>query len=145
MGRYSQYDCKDILEAAGVKFLGPVEGDPIFQRVTLPAGWSKKATDHSMWSNLVDDKGRVRARIFYKAAFYDRSATLSLETRFDAGRDYSRADDKIVAQAKDGDTVIFETEPIEGTYDDARKQEQIAAAWLAERYPDYQNPAAYWD
>jgi hypothetical protein len=50
--------------------------------VKLPEGWHIKATDHSMWSNLVDDKGRNRASIFYKAAFYDREAFLSFNRRF---------------------------------------------------------------
>lgn len=74
MGREDQ----QALEQAGFKFLGAVPGDPIFQYVEMPAGWKKVATDHAMWSNLVDDKGRVRASIFYKAAFYDRDAFLRL-------------------------------------------------------------------
>ncbi|MDP3917651.1 MAG: hypothetical protein Q8Q30_00550 [Candidatus Woesebacteria bacterium] len=68
---------KEVLEAEGVKFLGPVEGDDIFQYVELPEGWKKVPTDHSMWSNLVDGAGRIWASIFYKAAFYDRSAHAS--------------------------------------------------------------------
>ena len=54
----------------------------LFIKVELPEGWSIKPTDHSMWSNLVDDKGRERASIFYKAAFYDRDAHLSFNRRF---------------------------------------------------------------
>ena len=54
----------------------------LFINVELPKGWSIKPTDHSMWSNLVDDKGRERASIFYKAAFYDRDAHLSFNRRF---------------------------------------------------------------
>ena len=69
---------KEILEEAGVKFLDVVEGDPMFQYVELPEGWKKVPTDHEMWSNLVDDKGKTRASIFYKAAFYDRKAFLRL-------------------------------------------------------------------
>lgn len=69
---------KAELEAAGVKFLGPVEGDPLFQHVELPEGWKRQATDHEMWSDLADDAGKVRARVFYKAAFYDRKAHLQL-------------------------------------------------------------------
>ena len=63
-----------ILEDAGVKFLGPVEGDDLFQYVELPEGWKKEATDHSMWSKLLDAEGNERASIFYKAASYDRDA-----------------------------------------------------------------------
>lgn len=71
-------DGKAILEAAGVKFLGPVEGDDLFQYVELPDGWKKEATDHSMWSKLLDAEGNERASIFYKAAFYDRNAFASV-------------------------------------------------------------------
>ena len=67
-----------VLEAAGVVFGDLVDGDPIFRHVTLPDGWEKVATDHSMWSKLVDADGVERASIFYKAAFYDRSAFVSL-------------------------------------------------------------------
>lgn len=67
------------LERQGVLFSEPVDGDTLFVNVTLPAGWKKVATDHAMWSDLVDAWGKTVAVIFYKAAFYDRSAFLRLE------------------------------------------------------------------
>lgn len=70
--------CRPVLEAAGAVFGEVCPKDPIFQFVTLPPGWSKKPTDHSMWSILVDAEGKERAAIFYKAAFYDRSAHILL-------------------------------------------------------------------
>ena len=69
---------KEILEEAGVKFGKPLLDDPLFCIAELPSGWSKRATDHSMWSELIDDKGVVRAHIFYKAAFYDRRADMTV-------------------------------------------------------------------
>lgn len=68
---------KAKLEEWGVVFGDVVEGDPIFTHATLPEGWKKVPTDHDMWSDLVDADGIVRASIFYKAAFYDRSAQIS--------------------------------------------------------------------
>jgi hypothetical protein len=65
---------KKELEEAGVVFGEPDANDPLFCDATLPPGWKKQATDHSMWSKLVDDQGQERASIFYKAAFYDRDA-----------------------------------------------------------------------
>lgn len=62
------------LEALGVKRGEPVAGDRLFVHAELPAGWKKQATDHSLWSDLVDETGKKRASIFYKAAFYDRDA-----------------------------------------------------------------------
>lgn len=71
-------DCpQSELEALGFKFGEPV--DDLFVAVQFPDGWKKKATDHSMWSELIDPEGKVRASIFYKAAFYDRKAHMSLD------------------------------------------------------------------
>jgi hypothetical protein len=69
---------KAKLEAAGVVFGDPCEGDPLFCEAWLPAGWQKKPTEHAMWSTLVDADGKERASIFYKAAFYDRSAFINV-------------------------------------------------------------------
>jgi hypothetical protein len=66
----------DELEAMGIKKGAPV-GD-LFVLATLPDGWKKVATGHSMWSELRNAEDKVVANIFYKAAFYDRSARLSL-------------------------------------------------------------------
>jgi len=72
-------DDKALLEAAGVVFGEPVTGDPMFVYVTLPEGWKKVATAHEMWSDLIDAGGTKRASIFYKAAFYDRRASMHAE------------------------------------------------------------------
>src|SRR5690349_104434 len=51
--------------------LGPqVDGDNLFRHCTYPQGWTKKATGHSLYSDIVDDKGRVRGQIGFKAAVY---------------------------------------------------------------------------
>ncbi len=70
---------KAILEAAGVEFGPPDKGDPLFCTAKLPGGWKKRSTDHPMWSELVDGDGVVQASIFYKAAFYDRRASIRLK------------------------------------------------------------------
>lgn len=151
MGCYSGYNTKAILEAAGVKFVCTVPDDPMFQVVELPEGWQKKATDHSMHSNLVDNKGRVRARIFYKAAFYDRSANLSLARRYEVSFDYDRSENEGVgvANVTDGGEVIFSTEPIpvnrEKSWKTSEQANKLAVEWLDKNYPDWENPGAYWD
>jgi len=61
-------------EALGFRFGDPDPDDPMFMPATLPDGWQRRATDHSMWSVIVDALGRDRVEVFYKAAFYDRSA-----------------------------------------------------------------------
>jgi hypothetical protein len=67
-------------EALGFEFLGPVPGDDLFQFVALPKGWARKGSDHDMWSYIIDEIGRERVAIFYKAAFYDRRARASIES-----------------------------------------------------------------
>lgn len=68
------------LEAMGIVRGEPVEGDPLFVYATLPEGWTKRAMDHSMWSEIVDERGITRATVFYKAAFYDRRAHIRAVT-----------------------------------------------------------------
>jgi len=67
---------KQLLISEGGEIGKPVPDDHLFIYVTLPKGWKKCPTEHSMWSNIIDDKGQIRASIFYKAAFYDRDAFL---------------------------------------------------------------------
>jgi hypothetical protein len=65
-------------EALGFTFGEPVEGDRLFVNATLPDGWEKRPSDHSMWSHIYDADGNERVAIFYKAAFYDRDAFMRL-------------------------------------------------------------------
>lgn len=66
---------RDELTAMGFEFGESL--DELFIRCKLPPGWKKVATSHSMHSDLVDDRGVIRAGIFYKAAFYDRRADMT--------------------------------------------------------------------
>lgn len=63
---------KAELESIGFVFGNQI--DELFQEVTLPQGWKIQPTDHSMWSNILDENGNERGSMFYKAAFYDRDA-----------------------------------------------------------------------
>lgn len=73
-------DCGDRAPwlALGFTLGEPDSSDPLFMPATLPPGWQRQATGHSMGSVIVDTLGRERVSIFYKAAFYDRSAHMSL-------------------------------------------------------------------
>lgn len=146
-----------VLTEAGVVF--GKDQDDMFQEVTLPPGRSIMHTDHPLWSNLLDERGRVRATCFYKAAFYDRSASLSLRPRFtvrcemgarDPDGENFRAPHRGVVL--DGGRIIHVTALVES--DDIRlnlgkfsadKARGLATAWLQEKYPDFRNPGAYWD
>lgn len=65
-------------KALGFTFGEPHGRDPLFRPATLPEGWKREGSDHAMWSYILDEKGRKRVSIFYKAAFYDRDAFMSL-------------------------------------------------------------------
>jgi hypothetical protein len=68
------------LTALGFQLGEQVQGDMLFRNATLPAGWKKEGSDHAMWSYILDERGRRRVAVFYKAAFYDRDAFMRLET-----------------------------------------------------------------
>ena len=150
---YGNYDAKAILKKFGVKFLGPVPGDSLFQYVELPSGWQKVSTDHPMWSMLVDDQGRPRAQIFYKAAFYDRDANMSLKVRFHVEEDWARnkREGVVVYKVVDCGQTVYTTEPLRPPADERKGYEvhqqarAAAEAWLEENYPGWKDPGAYWD
>jgi hypothetical protein len=73
---------REMFEAIGFRFGSPAEGDPLFVHATLPPGWRMAPTDHAM--------GRARAKVFYKAAFYDRRADMHLVRRYSDKCDYGR-------------------------------------------------------
>ena len=67
----------DIYNRLGIQVESEYDYDNYY--VILPEGWEKKSTDHSMWFDLIDNKGNKRARIFEKA--FDESF-ISFETRY---------------------------------------------------------------
>lgn len=69
-------------ERLGFTFGEPHKHDPLFRPATLPQGWKKVALDHAMGSAIVDELGRERVSVFYKAAYYDRRADMHLNTVF---------------------------------------------------------------
>ena len=75
-------DCSDQeQEFADMGFEFGEHADDLFRRATLPEGWSREASDHDMWSYVVDDTSARRVAVFYKAAFYDRRAFMRIEQR----------------------------------------------------------------
>lgn len=146
-----------VFEAMGVEFLGPTEGDPIFLDCRLPAGWMKVATNHAMWSDLMDAKGRKRAEIFYKAAFYDRRAHARPCRRFDVSvrgfADYTRWIGYVLDTCSppgetEGRRVVFASAEMvdpKDTWQGEAMAGEAVRAWLAEHLPGYKDPLAHWD
>lgn len=136
------------LEAVGVIFGDDV--DDLFVSVQLPDGWSIKPTDHSMWSDLLDEQGRKRGGIFYKAAFYDRSSHMNLDKRYSIRRNYDLEKGSLQFQVFDCAKPIFSTN-IESTVEYSDKYWEIegklrksALSHLTEKYPEHEDCNAYW-
>ncbi len=141
------------LESLGFVFGEDV--DDLFVDVTFPEGWKVEASDHDMWSNLLDPRGRTRATIFYKAAFYDRHADMNLISYISAGQTYginSNPDDnKLQFSVKAGgetvyETAVFDIEKYSDEYfDRSDNLMREVADWAKEHYPNSDDPAAYWN
>lgn len=143
-------------EQIGIVFGEPV--DDLFIEVQLPDGWRKERTEHSMWSNLLDAQGRVRATLFYKAAFYDRCAFMNIVRRFSYRAqpvggyesDYDNKTTPRVCVVTDCDEVIWQSEVMSPSDDIEwfNLSDRLAPqgeAWLNEHYPNWRDPLAYWE
>lgn len=130
--------------------------DELFVEAKFPPGWSKRPTDHSMWTDVIDDKGRVRAAIFYKAAFYDCRAHAKLLQRFSTAID--NTDGLTTVRVSDAAGIVdFKVSGLEDPdwSKDRSKAEEASkridtARWQCEEYlrthfPLWRNPLAYWD
>lgn len=167
----------DELSKEQIESLGFVLGEPrdrLFINATFPPGWTKMPSGHNLYTYLLDEQGRQRATIMYKAAFYDEDAWISWRQRFQIGQDYIYADNdpehnnrpvatritiidngeqtKVVGEMKGK---IITTYPDRPHYSVAinrgeaielsDKDMNDAKAWLEERYPDYKNSFPYWN
>lgn len=163
-----------IYEKLGIKIMeSDKEKDPLFISVVLPKGWKIVPTEHSMYSNLIDSMNRKRASIFYKAAFYDRDASISFNKRFnfeiityseEINNKYSDFYERknhthLFGRVLDGDKVLFETEHTLfkekynvnnakrwwENYDKLQKSKsEECRKWLNERYPEWNSIYTHW-
>lgn len=89
-------DVRAQYEALGFVFGEAFADDPLFCPVTMPPGWTKRRTDHSMHNDIVDAAGNKRGSFFYKAAFYDRDAILyAPNRRYNVRQRYPERDDGV--------------------------------------------------
>lgn len=144
-------------EKRGIEIID--EYDDLFWNVKLPEGWEVRATDHAMWNELIDNKGRKRASFFYKAAFYDRDAFINFNTRYTIeathiadSEDYNvwcKSDH--VGYVKDGDIILYQTELIPALEDPSKDYaidhvlRTELEKYMAAHYPDWEDTQAYWD
>jgi hypothetical protein len=146
-------------EKMGIKIID--EYDDLFWNVQLPDGWEIKATTHTMWNDLIDDKGRKRATFFYKAAFYDRDAFINFKTRYTTCIDHTADYEKVgykewrksptIGYIMDCEESIYST-ATKDSFDDYSLQDKVEETireelenYMVEHYPDYKDVNAYWD
>jgi hypothetical protein len=152
--RGNSCDAKEIYETLGFEVLKETEGDNLFLQVKMKSGWKVEATDHSMWTKLVDPKGNERTSIFYKAAFYDRDSFINpLVTRYYITSDYKEnaSETKDFTQfirVKDRITgdILFEREggAIDTYKIDRKTREKTCRKYLKKNFPKWEDPLAYW-
>jgi hypothetical protein len=138
---------RPLFEKLGFVFGDPV--DELFVTAQLPPGWTKKASEHAMNSYVLDEKGRMRVNVFYKAAFYDRRADMSLIPRYRL-RSYQDVEGQPGVEAvrlidNDGSAIREFGTYKNRDYDALDKIEMEAMEWMAKELPDWNNPLAYWE
>ena len=150
---------KKQYESMGIKIIE--EYDDLFYSVILPVGWQIRATSHSMWNKVLDDKGRVRISFFYKGAFYDRHAFSNFERRFsykilpfDNFESEATYEERLLKPwsvcITDGGKVInilAETEPNKefDSYEDYKMLDEIGKKYISIHYPEWEDINSYWD
>jgi len=143
---------KEQYKRMGIKVIDKY--DDLFLNVILPAYWEIKATDHSMWNEVIDDKGRKRITFFYKGAFYDREAFSNFEKRYTYSEmpfdEYKtnatyeeRQEKEWYGIVYDCGKEIFRTDGIKNKdyFDDSLKQE--CKNFLNEKFPLWQDINSY--
>lgn len=139
----------EVSEKLGIQ-LGSIIDD-VFIEATFPKGWHLKPTEHSMWSSLIDDRGRKRASIFYKAAFYDVSAHISIKSRYvvnpyvcSQSADVKMFQCQVVDTATGSDLWSSEFVP-ESDYTTRGINHEGAKKWIDSNFPNHNDPFAYWN
>ena len=147
---------REVWEKLGFTF-SDIPGDDVLCKAELPEGWYLEATSHSMWSNIIDEQERTRGSMFYKAAFYDRDANMSLSSRYDVCSDY--IDDnytKIEVYFGNENEKLFVAGQVctprdasrelrIANYREEERLRELAKKFAEENYPDWQDVTAYWD
>ena len=145
-------DSRETLERMGFVVTG--EYDDLFYDVTFPEGWTRFSNE-TLWTRILDSKGRERGAVFYKASLHDRKASMSATNRYSA-----RSIAAPVGKFKHEMWVFDCATPIKricqfmswtwivgfaSWRDGGYPAFDAAYAWLDENFPDWRDPFAYWD
>lgn len=148
--------------------------DKMLQEGTLPEGWKKvRDPGHSMYSYVLDQKGRRRWTIFFKGAFYDYEAFgwglhRRFEVRVEKDHKYEGNGQRPIWGEIHDNGVLFDPKAKEGRYvmpkiiyrsqepfftpkdwDHSDRIEKMVRLememWIEANFPKYEDPLAYWD
>lgn len=143
---------RSIYEKLGITITSDLH-DSFFD-VELPEGWKIVPTDHHMWNDLLDSKGRVRASFFYKGD-YDRTF-INFNRRYSIsavaeGDDPFDTEKPLIGIVSDGKDVIYTTTKFANSSDVlvrdsiCRSILDLLNHYMDQNYPLYQDFLAYWD
>lgn len=135
---------KDIYEKLGFKIYEK-KHNKLFYMALLPTNW-KLVKVSELYTNLIDDLGRIRGEIFYN---HKDVAKLTLRRRYDIRKTSTMFYFMIYFGTEE--EMLYKTEPIyfskhigirEMQEKEAREE---CAEYALDYYPDYEDPLAYWD
>lgn len=143
-------------EKLGFSFMDMM-GDTVLCKALMPKGWRIEATNHSMWSNIYDDKDNLRGEMFYKDSSRDREAHMSLIRRYAIHKEYID-EDRTTCEIYFGNPIekIFVAGTVSipsnstreerwAKYNEEDKLMNIVKVFADENYPGWENVLAYWD
>lgn len=146
---------KEVWEELGFKF-SEIDDELLYQAI-LPDGWDVRATEHHMWSEIIDKDENVRGTIFYKASVYDRHAFMSLKQKYEIKEKVNSDSDTLKYNFYFGNEKekIYSSSEIEFSYDDYEERPELYDMLLDsakedvknfadKNYPDWNNVKNYW-
>lgn len=105
--------------ALGIKLYGlkDLTDDSLFVNAKLPNGWTARA-DNVYWASVYDRNDKERFSYFVKVTWYEKVAFTRKQTRYYYRLNYDLLNDNayentiIQYLVKDGDDVIYKTDPV---------------------------------
>lgn len=147
---------REAWEKLGIEFNDEYD-DEVLIEAKLPEGWSVRATDHSMWNDIVDANGYVRGKMFYKSSFYDRDAHMDLCRRYGIHSDYVDEDyaieeiyfgnrnEKIFVAGQVSIPRGLSVEERKARSEKRNRLFDMAKEFADKYYPNWEDVNAYWD
>ncbi|HEX6257958.1 MAG TPA: hypothetical protein VFZ48_00600 [Candidatus Saccharimonadales bacterium] len=127
---------KNLLKRMGVRL---VDDGEVIGLAQLPPGWRVEGIKFSTSGRLFDKKGRLRGTFFYKDNEYETTRSWHFNTRYSTRDRGEGSGDWCVVDTVTGKVLFEDTDP------PGEAKYEAAKAWLQKNYPDWQDPAKYWN